>query len=273
MIFQRIFDPELSPQDSLLLSLMDHSVLSSRQFCILADWKISKLRVTVHRIRQNASEKKDQWIRCESTQYELDRNYYMLGSEGLKYCGRLVNRRLDSRQIKEAMAQNTHLLGLNEILVRLVEAGVNRREIVWLATREATDFLYRLLRLKKEIDRRQVLRPDGRVIINNRSFWVEYDNVSEGPFEIEKKLVEYIDTLDELRQEWIDPKGQRRPPIDICPVLWVARDEKRRLYLENIWKSLVQLRYMGQWVPEMHFFAPGQETMFILDEAQVRYLA
>jgi hypothetical protein len=35
----------------LLLALLDHSAISSRQFCILADWTISKLCVTPHRIR------------------------------------------------------------------------------------------------------------------------------------------------------------------------------------------------------------------------------
>jgi hypothetical protein len=271
MIFQRIFDQELSPQDTLLLALLDHSAISPRQFCILADWTISKLRVTVHRIRQQAEKDPDKnlWVRREHTRYELDRFYYTLGTEGLKYCGRLLQKRFDSRQIAEATAQNTHLLGLNEILVRLVKAGVNRRQIVWLATREASDFLYRLLRIKKEIKRRGILRPDARLVLGNQAFWVEYDNGTEGPLELERKMVEYIDTLEELREEWVDPHGQRRPPIDVSPVVWVARDEQRRHYLEGIWRSLVLLRYVGQWVPEMHFFSPGQDTLFFLEEVKI----
>jgi hypothetical protein len=74
---------------------------------------------------------------------------------------------------------------LNKILVRLIEAGVNLLQIVWLATREAIDFLYFLLRIK----RKGILRPDARLVLGNQAFWVEYDNGTEGPLGLEQKMM------------------------------------------------------------------------------------
>jgi hypothetical protein len=77
---------------------------------------------------------------------------------------------------------------------------MNCRQIVWLATREASDFLYRLLWSKKEIKREIFFARS--LVLGNQEFWVEYGNGMEGPLELERKMVEYIDTLEELWEEW-----------------------------------------------------------------------
>lgn len=271
MIFQRIFNEELNPQQVLLLSLLDHVVLSPRQFCILANWKISKLRVVVHRIRQGASkEDQEKWVRCDPTRFQRDRFYYSLGSEGLRYCGRLLNKRFPiTSKVDESIAQNAHYLGLNEILVRMVEAGMDRQKIIWLATNAASDYLYRIYKMREpQVDQKELIRPDARLVYGNKAWWIEYDNATEGPMELETKLINYVEILGSLHQSWVDPNGKERRPLDSSSVIWVAKSAQRKKYIESIWKGLMSVYFAGQWVPEMHFFAPTEDTKFFMEQCK-----
>ena len=252
MIFKYIFDNEISPQDTLLLSLYDLGALSTRQFCTLTGWTPNKFWVTISRIRKAQGE---DWVISKSTKYHLDRYYYILGRGGLRYCGKLLRKKVSLNIINEFIVQNRHILGLNEILVRLVESGVDRRKIVWLSTKEATDFLYRLYRHHDPgVEKKDLLRPDARLVIepHDISAWIEYDNSTEGPLQIEQKYIRYIETLEALSKR--------------DPVIWVARDKMRKQYLENIWESLRRLNYRNHWVPKMYFFSAGEEVSYFIKE-------
>lgn len=267
MIFQWLLDPDVRPQDKVLLSLYDHGTFSPRQFCILAGWDVSRLRLVIHRFRKhkNSNEK---WIHTAPTRFDVDRSHYLLGIDGLRYCGKKLKERVQIHQVRDTLAQSTHLLGLNEILIRLVQTDVDQKEIVWLATREASDYLYRLCRIQNKVNKRTIIRPDARFIWKDQSYWLEYDSGTEGPFAIEEKMSRYVNTLDPLRQKWLDKKDHLQSPLDQSSVIWVTKTSARKRYLENIWKHLLYLQYMDQEVVDMLFFVAGEETEFLMKQSQ-----
>lgn len=253
MIFKWLLDEEISSVDKLLLSLYDHGAFSPRQFCVLAKWELATLRVMIHRLRKKVANQ--QWIQTDPTSYHLDRTYYALGKGGLAYCGRKLNKRVSTRLLDEVRAQHTHILGLNEILVRLIESEADRKQLIWLSTKEATDYLYRLCRMQNhDIRKQELIRPDAYFSLTGQSYWIEYDNSYEGPFELERKMISYVEVLESL-QKW---QNQSK-------VIWVVRDKSRKQYLEKIWHSLQKLNLVQPKSLRMYFFVAGAETFFLLN--------
>lgn len=267
MIFQWLLDEEMRPQDQLLLSLYDHGAFSPRQFCLLADWPLGRLRSVIYRIRRGSSDK-NEWIQTGTTQFQRDRSYYCLGIEGLRYCGRKVRERIHRRQVKDPTARNTHLLGLNEILVRLIGAGLDRERTIWLATRQAADYLYRMRRMQEpSIERRGLIQPDAFLRTDTHSYWIEYDAATEGVAAIEEKMERYHACLEPLQRRWVDDQGKWRRSLNKSPVIWVAKSGARRAYLQQIWEEW-RMKQSGQQKGkiEMRFFAAGNETMALLPQ-------
>jgi hypothetical protein len=161
---------------------------------------------------------------------------------------------LQIHRVREApQAQVAHFLGINDILVRLLENGVDREQIAWLSSTEATDVLLRYWEREtsKNLDRRNLIRPDARLILGDtRRFWIEYDNNTENPRQLERKFHRYVQTL--------------MPIGESSPVVWVAYDHKRKDYLQRNWEAFVELFYKGHPIPEMYFFTPGEDTQFFL---------
>jgi hypothetical protein len=158
----------------------------------------------------------------------------------------------DNMYVKEAPeAQIRHYLGINEILIRLIEAGVQREDIVWLSTAEATDYLSRLLEAHGEkIDRRRLIRPDARAVINRTAFWIEFDNSTERTRKLERKFYEYVHALTLVQNK--------------DPVVWVAANRNRKEYLANQWEAVKKVNYEDRVdIPEMCFFVEGEELSFL----------
>jgi len=62
------------------------------------------------------------------------------------------------------------------------------------------------------------------LIFDEIARWIEYDNDTEAPRIIEKKLREYVKTLNRVDNH--------------DPVIWVAPTEKRKNELKDIWEYI-----------------------------------
>jgi hypothetical protein len=207
-----------------------------------------KLRI----LKKELKEKRDQWIKT----YRLprsngrDKSVWALGTKGLKYAGELVEETLISpKESKDS--QLAHTYGYVDIFTRVME---QKRESVksWLFEYETVDYLTHLYE-KRNKEIKPKIRPDSWARINDQTFWIEYDNGTEGPRALEKKFNDYVVTFTQIML-----KNQE--------VVWVTIDQKRCEYLKKVWtltrKRFPQNKYV---VPTMEFFVAGSETDYLLN--------
>ena len=94
-----------------------------------------------------------------------------------------------------------------------------------------------------------------RLILDERKddkrFWIEFDNDTEGPRQIERKFHDYVRTL--------------MPVVETSPVLWVTTNEQRRNYLERNWEAFSRQFYRNKPIPKMEFFVEGEETSYLMN--------
>lgn len=255
MIFRWLDHPSFHRDEQLIAILYDLGMASMRQLKVITGWSPNFLKLQLKRIRKRARtpEEKDLWLKSYPIPGTRRNVAYALGRLGLEYAQDMA---METHRAREApQAQVIHFLGINDILVRLLEQGVSRERIVWLSSTEATDALLRRWERKRnqQLDRRDLIRPDARLILDNKHrFWIEYDNNMEGTRILERKFHAYVKTL--------------IPIGEISPVVWVAATEKRKEYLERQWRYFVELFYKDNEIPQMYFFAPGEDTQFFLSE-------
>lgn len=142
--------------------------------------------VDPRQLRQELKKRRDQWLKSYRVPGKAtDTSVYILGIKAIRYVADMMH---EKPKTKEApRGQIRHFLGLNEILVRLIERD---RDAVksWLSTVEATDFLVHQYEKKGLELKRNNFRPDGWVKIGKNSFWIEFDNETEGPRKLENKF-------------------------------------------------------------------------------------
>lgn len=247
MIFQWLNHKDLQPPDQLLLSLYDHGAFTARQFCMLSGWKIPNLRVIIYRLRKR---KGIGWVETGLTNFGHDHSYYHLGEQGLRYASQLRNEPVVLTRLKTTQVQHLHLLGLNDVLVRLVQLEMEPQNLIWLHTREATDYLYRLCSKQMGISRIQMIKPDAYLVHKDTGFWIEYDRATEGPRVIERKMRRYIQILQALHGEKVS-----------STIVWIAPTRQRKKYLQQIWKSIGT---PSEEFIQMHFFREGEESSFFV---------
>lgn len=142
--------------------------------------------------------------------------------------------------------QVSHFLGLNDILVRLIENfGLN---YYWDTTKEATDYLYYLRLMHAGLNESDVqktfIKPDAYLEFCENSFWVEYDNSTESSTQLLKKYRLYITNLNSRM-------------VGYQNVIWITKDKKRKEFLKLLWKDL------DVNVIKMYFFVAGEEIQFL----------
>ncbi|GAB6936006.1 hypothetical protein JCM14720_19270 [Calditerricola yamamurae] len=257
MIFNWLDHPSFHRDEQLIAILYDLGMASKRQLQVITGWHPLTLKDRLRQIRKRGrtKEEKDLWLKAYPIPGQSRDVAYSLGRLGLEYAQEMA---LQLHRVREApQAQVAHYIGINDILVRLLEQGVSRDRIVWLSSTEATDVLLRQWdrKQKQKLDRRDLIRPDARLILDNKHrYWIEYDNNTEGPRQLERKFHAYVKTL--------------MPIKDTSPVVWVAFTENRRDYLKANWEAFVNLFYKDEFVPQMYFFIPGEDTQFFLSNLQ-----
>ncbi|MDT3418201.1 hypothetical protein QO009_004126 [Brevibacillus aydinogluensis] len=184
--------------------------------------------------------------------YRKSRVVYALGRQGLLYVNEM--RQLENKKIKDPpFGQALHFVGTNEVLVRCLQA-LGRENVSWLSTQHVTDLL--LLAMQDPMndknsdrkDRRHLIRPDARLTVGTSHYYIEFDNDTEMPRQLERKFHRYVQTLQEIKDS-------------TTPVLWITTNQKRRDYLRRNWESIKRKYYAGKPIPipEMHFFVQGEE--------------
>jgi len=249
MIFRWIDHPSFRREEQLMAILYEMGIANKRQLMAVTGWTLPNVEWVIHKIRSRGAtkEEKNEWLRSFpiTTTREMA---YALGKKGIRYVQDMMEERQHVREAPEA--QIMHFLGINDILVRLLEK-VPKEDLVWLSSAEATDLLLRTWeRRGEERDKRHLIRPDARLGIRDRRYWIEYDNDTEGARKLERKFHGYVHLNDST------------------PVIWVAPSEERRDYLQKLWQNIVRLFYSDHPVPEMHFFVAGEETAFLTEEIQ-----
>lgn len=236
----------------MLAILYEMRMADKRQLQVVTGWSPRTVRWTIEKIRSKGAtpEEKDEWVRSISMRKSTSPREvaYALGKMGIRYVLDMMEEQQHVREAPEAQVK--HFLGINDILIRVMEK-VPREDLVWLSSAEATDLILRTWeRRKGEWDKRYFIRPDARLGIRDRRYWIEYDNDTEGARKLERKFHGYVHLNDPT------------------PVIWVAPNEKRCDYLRNLWRNTVRAFYSHQSVPEMHFFVVGKETPFLTEEAE-----
>lgn len=252
MIFKWIDHPSYHKDEQMMAILYDSSMATKRHLMVLTGWPLLSIQSCFQKIRArgHTKEEKNEWLRSYRIPNRREMAY-ALGKKGIRYVQDMMDERQHVREAPEA--QITHFMGINDILIRIIESGVSKDDILWLSSAEATDLILRKWeRRGKEMDKRHLIRPDARLGIRDRRYWIEYDNDTEGARKLERKFHGYV--------QLSDPD----------PVIWVAPNKKRRDYLQNLWRNTVRAFYSDSDypIPKMHFFVAGEETPFLTQEAQ-----
>ncbi len=212
-------------------------------------------KVEYRRRQQELHEAREQWLRIIYPQRHGKR-VYTLGKKGIRYAADMKQEE-QPRKSEASTGQIDHYMGINNILARVTREKNNDTIIQWSNTIEALDNLERYLFMnnQREVDRKMLIKPDGQLAIDTCAFWVEYDNDTERPKPVERKMLAYQATL-----ELLSDKHR-------FPVVWVSPHQKRTDQLQAIWKALqrqIKLNRTNKFIPEMHFFTAGEELKYLL---------
>ena len=258
MLFQWIDHEDLTNKEQLMSVVYDTGMITKQQLQEITGWSFHKLTNAIRDARK-LGEPKDSWLRSV---YGTNRGNnkmtaaYTLGKKSIKYIQNL--RQLPYQPSKEAPeSQRGHFLGINNFICRCVES-FGRSTLEFYSSYEIGDqLIIEWNDLKQsEINHRHVLRPDGRMKVSNQlDVFFEFDNNTEMARMLEDKFHRYIQFYQELNLDF--------------PVIWVTTDEKRKQFLKKNWEGLLEISYMGQNVPEMHFFLPGEEITWMEQQVNI----
>jgi len=178
-----------------------------------------------------------------------DRRYFVLTDEGAAYVSQMIGL---ERNAKGVDAYALHQLKLNSILVRQLNQLSPTDK--WYSTREASDLLLTMIGQHNphwsEDDwrsSRKIIRPDAALVKSGQLFWIEMDNATEQPKQIQKKYHQYVENLGLI------------PNPDEKRVAWVTISEARRNVMEGLWRQW-QVREDAKGV-QMKFFLEEREKL------------
>ncbi|MFD0591046.1 replication-relaxation family protein [Paenibacillus sp. GCM10027627] len=257
MIFQWVDHPNLRREDQLLCLLFDLGMATKEQLLKITKWGFRSLDYAFVMVRKLEKEIGGETILIRARYLprlptKIKTAIYSLTADGIRYVQTIME--LQGGKVKEAPAgQLVHYSGINNILCRSIEEfGV----VSWQSSYEIADLM--IMRWSETIgeglDRRNVIRPDGGMRVGTESnyvdLYVEFDNDTEGPKQIETKFKRYVDLYKNLRLT--------------RPIVWVTISDKRKQYLERNWDALKSVSYKNHvQLPEMVFFVEGDEIDWI----------
>jgi len=212
--------------------------------------------------RRKAREERDKWILIQKTALHGP-NYYSLGPKGFAYICELLGESVGNR--KPPSSQIKHFRGINDILIRLLNAGIRP---VWYSTREATSWLIhsiksRTVRYDSLQDRYVVqtkrspytINPDAMVQLpDGRSYILEYETGATHGAKAEGKFLGYLDLH-------IGANVQIPPVVFVTPRENVSKLERARdkaIHREEY--EEVDIR------TDFYILEEGEETRFLLEE-------
>lgn len=234
----------------------------------------ASIREEYNQLYQELNTQRNEWVKIYHPPKDAKISCYMLGSQAMESIKAFSYRPVKAEEVSQI--KWGHYLGVNDILVRLIrrispEGRINLNEVMrrlkWGNEWSATDFLFRSMEViyqeewkrnpkKAREERREIIRPDAYIVLDGILYWIEFDNDTEAPRKIEKKLKEYILTLNRIDNR--------------SPVVWVAKSKERSDELRDIWEYTQETFQSEEgekrisFIPEMYFFDSGCETDFFV---------
>lgn len=265
MVLNWIDHPSYRRDEQLMHVLFECGMATFEQLKGITGWTERAVKRQIKNLQKRAKDsqaskqgddlrKEDQWIISHrlSRPYGKSQVVYTLGRPSLHYVHEM--RQEENKKIKDPpFGQAMHFIGINEILVRsLHEFG--REQVSWLSTQHVTDLFLLSQQQDSTLDRRNMIRPDARLSIGAVHYYIEFDNDTEMPRQLERKFHRYVQTLQAIRDH-------------STPVLWITTNPKRKDYLKRNWEAIKRKYYAAQPVPDMHFFVQGDEMATIREHS------
>lgn len=211
-------------------------------------------------------------------EYKSGPRMYALGPSGKAVVEAILDQPVYLK--KHTGRQAVHYFGVNDVLVRtltrLIEQESQGQEdhpmarvrawerLQWLNSREAVEILEMawapILEDQKKKDQKEFrtdwIHPDGRIIIDGKAYWLEYDNMTEQirnpegtgrATTIEDKMARYLFSMSPIQ--------------NTDPVIWITPSPLRR---DNMKKVYEEIKEENSEMPEMIFCSPGEEQSILL---------
>lgn len=249
--------PYLTMTDRMVLILFDLGITNRAQIEAITGWTKDQVKNSIHRIRElaeKAGEDPDKWVRVWRP-FQNQPSVYSLGELGIAHA-RALRGETTNGNGRPLTGHIYHFLGLNEILVRLIQAGLEVEE--WLSGKESASWVYHSLLTREEPGKQSQpqntpLRPDAMITINGVTFMVEYDTGTEPTPRLEEKFHRYLALASML-------------PEQMPTVLFITVSEKRRQAAVKAFERAVS-RYpsletiQGKW-DHITFLIEGEEVIW-----------
>lgn len=209
--------------------------------------------------------------------YRFGPRMYALGPSGKAVVEAILDQPVYLK--KHTGRQAVHYYGVNDILVRtltrLIEQESHGQEehpmarvrawerLQWLNSREAVEILEMtwapILEDQKKKDQKEFrtdwIHPDGRIIVDGKAFWLEYDNMTEQirnpegtgkATTIEDKMARYLFSMSPIQ--------------NTDPVIWITPSPVRRDNMKEVYEELKEA-YPD--MSKMIFCSPGEEQSIL----------
>lgn len=160
---------------------------------------------------------------------------YMIGSDGIELVEAILKRKAQPKVY--ATSHMEHTWGTHEILCRVIdqlESDDPLQVIDWWTTANARNLLFtehgKLYRSEWRADpekrkkaEEEIIEPDGRLKINGKYLWIEYDNGYEDDKKLKRKYRRYVFTLFPIKNR--------------DPIVWVAPTQERAAQMAAWWEE------------------------------------
>lgn len=227
--------------DELLSYIYAFTMVSAQQLAALMETEKGTVVTYVHRLNKKGEmvishhPPRSKRIR-EKLKEKIGPRMYSLGIDGLRVMEELLEIDISQYQVKGR--QSEHYWGITETFIRLYQAlGYDEvmERIEWHNTKEASRMFvdnWHQLRGRKIEDKfkymeekKELPRPDFRMLIDTVPIWGEYDTGSSG---LNQKVIPKM----KLYTKWMLLLQ------DQTPILWVTDQENRRDNLKEAWESV-----------------------------------
>lgn len=248
MLLNWVDNSSFKREEQFMHVLYDCGLATFDQLVVITGWTPRNLRLQISRLyKRNRNEDGEIWLVAHYTSRARKKSpmVYGLGRAAMQY---VHDMRHEDRKVRDTpLGQARHFIGINDVLVRALQI-LDRGSITWLPSYEATDRLILNINNKKDetFNRRNMIRPDAKLTIKGAAYYIEFDNDTENPRQLEKKFHSYVQTLSAINDL-------------VSPILWITTNAKRKSYLQRNWEATKRISYPGQNLPKMYFFEEGEE--------------
>lgn len=256
MISDWISNDSLTRIDQVLNVIYDLRICTKNQLIAITGLGKHNIDSIIKNIRKlpvnTRGEGKEEWLQIRGLNLPKKpgdpKVVYSLGKTAIRHVRTL--RGLESRSREAPSSQMGHFVGINDILVRSIEKYGHDR-VQWFSEMELATLLFLQIKEVMDIEPKAsaILRPDAQLIIDGQPYFIEFDNATEGPRQLEGKFSRYIELYEILDYSMI-------------PVLWVANTQKRLNYIQKNWEITVSRVYAGYdtaKIPKFLFAVAGEE--------------